>query len=137
MTEPITLSQKQLPEFLLQVATVRPVMILGAPGVGKTALVNQFAELVGLPCVSLLCSQLAPEDLIGVAQLLPNGRSRFCPPTAIARAEPYVLFLAELNASSAEVQKAFYSLIHERRVGEYVLSEGSVIVAAGNRAEDN
>jgi hypothetical protein len=81
MRETITLSQKQLPEFLLQVATVRPVMILGAPGIGKTALVNQFAELVGLPCVSLLGSQLAPEDLIGVPQLLPNGRSRFCPPT--------------------------------------------------------
>jgi len=137
MSQTIALSQKQLPEFLLQVATVRPVMILGAPGIGKTALVNQFAELVGLPCVSLLGSQLAPEDLIGVPQLLPNGRSRFCPPTLIARDEPYVLFLDELNASTPEVQKAFYSLIHERRVGEYTLPAGSVIVAAGNRAEDN
>jgi hypothetical protein len=137
MTETITLTQKQLPEFLLQVATVRPVMILGAPGIGKTALVNQFADMVGLPCVSLLGSQLAPEDLVGVPQLLPNGRSRFCPPTVIARDEPYVLFLDELNASSPEVQKAFYSLVHERRVGEYVLPEGSVIVAAGNRAHDN
>jgi MoxR-like ATPase len=137
MSQTITLTQKQLPEFLLQVATVRPVMILGAPGIGKTALVNQFAELVGLPCVSLLGSQLAPEDLIGVPQRLPNGRSRFCPPTLIARDEPYVLFLDELNASSPEVQKAFYSLIHERRIGEYTLPTGSVIVAAGNRAEDN
>src|SRR3954470_2030389 len=136
MNEPITLSQKQLPELLLQVATVRPVMILGAPGIGKTALVNQFAEMVGLPCVSLLGSQLAPEDLIGVPQLLPNGRSRFCPPTLIARDDPYVLFLDELNASSPEVQKAFYSLIHERRVGEYILPDGSIIVAAGNRAQD-
>ena len=55
----------------------------------------------------------------------------------LARDEPYVLFLDELNASSPEVQKAFYSLIHERQVGEYTLPEGSVIVAAGNRAEDN
>lgn len=86
-----------------------------------------------MPCVSLLGSQFAPEDLIGVPQLLPNGRSRFCPPTLIARDEPYVLFLDELNASSPEVQKAFYSLIHERRVGEYTLPAGSVIVAAGNR----
>jgi hypothetical protein len=137
MSEPITLTQRQLPEFLLQVATVRPVMILGAPGIGKTALVNEFAGMVGLPCVSLLGSQLAPEDLIGVPQILPNGRSRFCPPTLIARDDPYVLFLDELNASSPEVQKAFYSLIHDRRVGEYCLPDGSVIVAAGNRAEDN
>lgn len=109
MSEPITLTQHQLPEFLLQVATVRPVMILGAPGIGKTALVNQFAEMVGLPCVSLLGSQLAPEDLIGVPQILPNGRSRFCPPTLIARDEPYVLFLDELNAFWTSGELAFSS----------------------------
>lgn len=137
MNEAVTLTQKQLPEFLLHVATVRPVMILGAPGIGKTALVGQFAEMVGLPCVSLLGSQLAPEDLLGVPQLLPNGRSRFCPPTVIARDEPYLLFLDELNASTPEVQKAFYSLIHERRVGEYSLPDGSIVIGAGNRAQDN
>src|SRR5205814_2095112 len=81
MNETFPLTQRQLPEYLLHVATVRPVMILGAPGIGKTALVQQFAEMVGLVCVSLLGSQLAPEDLIGVPQLLPNGKSRFCPPT--------------------------------------------------------
>jgi MoxR-like ATPase len=137
VNETVTLTQKQLPDFLLHVATVRPVMILGAPGIGKTALVQQFAEMVGLPCVSLLGSQLAPEDLLGVPQLLPNGKSRFCPPTLITRDEPYLLFLDELNASTPEVQKAFYRLIHERRVGEYLLPEGSVIVGAGNRAQDN
>jgi MoxR-like ATPase len=137
MSQTVSLTQSQLPEFLLHVATVRPVMILGAPGIGKTALVVQFAETVGLPCVSLLGSQLAPEDLLGVPQLLPEGKSRFCPPTQIARDEPYLLFLDELNASSPEVQKAFYSLIHERRVGEYVLPAGSIVVGAGNRAQDN
>lgn len=54
----------------------------------------------------------------------------------IAREEPYVLFLDELNACSQEVQKAFYSLIHERRIGEYHLPEGSVVIGAGNRTQD-
>jgi hypothetical protein len=60
--------------------------------------------------VSLLGSQLAPEDLIGVPQIV-NGTSRFCPPSLIARREAYCLFLDELNACTHEVQKAFYSLI--------------------------
>jgi MoxR-like ATPase len=47
------------------------------------------------------------------------------------------LFLDELNACSQDVQKAFYSLIHERRVGEYVLPKGSVVIGAGNRAQDS
>jgi hypothetical protein len=55
----------------------------------------------------------------------------------IARKEPYCLFLDELNACTPEVQKAFYSLIHERRIGEYALPAGSVVIGAGNRAQDS
>jgi MoxR-like ATPase len=47
------------------------------------------------------------------------------------------LFLDELNACTQEVQKAFYSLIHERRIGEYVLPGGSIVIGAGNRAQDS
>ncbi|MCX5661289.1 MAG: MoxR family ATPase [Planctomycetota bacterium] len=132
----VALTQKELSEFLLNVAVVRPVFIWGAPGIGKSALVQQFSEHVGLPCVSLLGSQLAPEDIIGVPQII-EGKSRFCPPAMIAREAPYCLFLDELNACSHEVQKAFYSLIHERRIGDYALPKGSVVVGAGNRAQDS
>lgn len=136
MNSDITLTQQELGEFLLHVAVVRPVFIWGAPGIGKSALVQEFAHQVGLPCVSLLGSQLAPEDLLGVPQII-DGKSRFCPPTMIARETPYCLFLDELNACSHEVQKAFYSLIHERRVGDYELPAGSVVIGAGNRAQDS
>ncbi len=136
MNAAVTVTQKQLSDILLNVAVVRPVFIWGPPGVGKSSLVQQFAAQVGLECVSLLGSQLAPEDIIGVPQIL-DGTSRFCPPRSIARAEPYCLFLDELNACSHEVQKAFYSLIHERRVGEYTLPDGSIVVGAGNRAQDS
>lgn len=136
MNASITVTPKQLSEFLLNVAVVRPVFIWGPPGIGKSSLVQQFAAEVGLPCVSLLGSQLAPEDLIGVPQI-EDGTSRFCPPRMIARREPYCLFLDELNACSHEVQKAFYSLIHERRIGEYYLPEGSIVIGAGNRAQDS
>jgi len=136
MNPSATLTQKQLFEFLLNIAPLRPVFIWGAPGTGKSSIVTQFAESVGIPCVSLLGSQLAPEDIIGVPQII-EGTSRFCPPGMIARKEPYCLFLDELNACSHEVQKSFYSLIYERRVGEYHLPEGSIVVGAGNRAQDS
>lgn len=132
----ITVDQNQLRNVLLNVATVRPVFIWGAPGIGKSAIVDQFATDVGLECVSLLGSQLAPEDIIGVPQIV-DGRSVFCPPRMVAREEPYCLFLDELNACSQEVQKAFYSLILERRIGEYHLPEGSIVIGAGNRSQDN
>lgn len=136
MNLPVQVTQEELSEILLTVAPVRPVFIWGAPGIGKSALVEQFASDVGMECVSLLGSQLAPEDIIGIPRI--NGNvSEFLPPKMIARNEPYVLFLDELNACSQEVQKAFYSLIYERRIGEYHLPVGSVVIGAGNRAQDN
>ena len=136
MNLPISVTQSDLLEILLNVATIRPVFIWGAPGIGKSALVEKFAAEVGLPCVSLLGSQLAPEDIIGIPQIQ-DDVSTFLPPKMIARKEPYVLFLDELNACSQEVQKAFYSLIHERRIGEYHLPIGSIVIGAGNRAQDS
>lgn len=136
MNLPVTVTQDDLLEILINVAPTRPVFIWGAPGIGKSALVEQFASELSLPCVSLLGSQLAPEDIIGIPRI--NGEtSEFLPPKMIARKEPYVLFLDELNACSQEVQKAFYSLIHERRIGEYHLPEGSIIIGAGNRMQDS
>lgn len=136
MNLPISVTQNDLLDILLNIATVRPVFIWGAPGIGKSAMVETFAEEVGLPCISLLGSQLAPEDIIGIPQI--NGEtSEFLPPKMIARKEPYILFLDELNACSQEVQKAFYSLIHERRIGEYHLPEGSIVIGAGNRTQDS
>jgi hypothetical protein len=130
-----SVTPSQLTKLLLNVALVRPVFLWGPPGIGKSALVEQFAQEVGLDCVSLLGSQLAPEDLIGVPRI-EDGKSVFCPPRVIARDAPYLLFVDELNACSFEVQKAFYSLINDRRLGEYQLPVGSVVVGAGNRAQD-
>jgi len=136
MQSAVTITPAQLPAVLLDVATVRPVFLWGAPGIGKSSLVREFAASLGLECVSLLGTQLAPEDLIGVPQIV-GDRSRFCPPEMIARAEPYCLFLDELNSAPPDVQKSFYSLILDRRIGSYELPAGSVVIGAGNRATDN
>nr|WP_045745654.1 MULTISPECIES: MoxR family ATPase [Actinoplanes] len=136
MHSAITVTPAQLPGLLLHVAVVRPVFLWGAPGIGKSSLVRDFADSLGLECVTLVGTQLAAEDLIGVPELH-NGRSRFAPPESIARDEPYCLFLDELNASGPDVQKAFYSLILDRRIGAYELPEGSIVIGAGNRASDN
>jgi AAA domain (dynein-related subfamily) len=129
------LTPSEITPFLLHVAIHRPVFIWGAPGIGKSDIVKQFGEQVGLECVSILGSQLAPEDLMGVPRI-ENGFTKFFPPSLIARDKPYILFLDELNGCSQDVQKAFYSLILDQRVGEYTMPSGSIVIAAGNRAED-
>ena len=50
----VSIDQNQLKELLLQVGLVRPVFIWGGPGIGKSAIVEQFAAELGLPCVCLI-----------------------------------------------------------------------------------
>ncbi len=131
----LTLTQEELSVFLERVAPYRPIFVWGQPGIGKSAIVEQYATKTGLECVALLGSQLSPEDIIGIPQIM-DGTFRFCPPRLIAKHEAYCLFLDEFNACSFDVQKVFYTLIHDRRIGEYKLPEGSIVIAAGNRAQD-
>ncbi len=64
-------------------------------------------------------------------------RSVFCPPRILLpeQPEPFCLFLDELPACAPDVQKAFYSLLLERRLGEHALPKGTWVVAAGNRLQ--
>jgi hypothetical protein len=112
-------------------------LLQAPPGVGKTAIVAQAAADAGLPCRSLLGTQIAPEDVSGIPRIV-GERSVFCPPRVLLpeQPEPFCLFLDELPACSADVQKAFYPLLLERRLGEHPLPAGSWVVAAGNRVED-
>jgi hypothetical protein len=131
----LDMTPRQIGEYLKSVGRVCPIFIWGPPGIGKSALIEQFAHYSGLECTTLMGSQLTPEDIYGIAQVV-DGRTQFCPPRMIAKDYPYCLFLDEFNACSSEVQKAFYSLVHDRRIGEYKMPEGCMILAAGNRLHD-
>ncbi len=133
----VTLKEAQ--RIIKTVAHELSVLLLSPPGIGKSAAVNQAAAAAGLPCTSLLGTQLAPEDVSGIPRI-ENGRSVFCPPKIILPEDlssPYCLFLDELPACSPDIQKAFYSLLLERRIGENRLPKGTWVVAAGNRPEDH
>jgi len=95
---PASVTQSQLYNLLLNVAMVRPVFIWGSPGIGKTAIITQFDAELGLPLVTMLGSQLAPEDIIGVPVIVDNRYSIFCPPKMLVKNKPFILFLDELNA---------------------------------------
>ncbi len=133
--ETVTLAQAR--ELIRCLAAEQSVLILSPPGVGKSDVVRQVAVEAGLPCRSLLGTQIAPEDVSGVPRII-GERSVFCPPRVLLPEQPekFCLFLDELPACAPDVQKAFYSLLLERRIGEFQLPAGTWVVAAGNRAED-
>jgi hypothetical protein len=133
--EGVTLRQaKQLVQCMAQ---EQSFLLLSPPGIGKSEMVYEAAREAGLPCRSLLGTQIAPEDVSGIPRII-GERSVFCPPRILLpeNPEPFCLFLDELPACAPDVQKAFYSLLLERRLGEHALPPGTWVVAAGNRLQD-
>ena len=132
----VTISEAK--SIISSMAHRQSILLLSAPGVGKSDAVRQAAAKAGLECKSLLGTQIAPEDVSGIPRIV-GERSVFCPPRILLPenvSKPFCLFLDELPACSPDIQKAFYSLLLERRIGEHHLPEGTWVVAAGNRAED-
>lgn len=128
---------RQAKKLIQCMAQEQSFLLLSAPGIGKSEMVYEAAREAGLPCRSLLGTQIAPEDVSGVPRII-GERSVFCPPRILLpeRPEPFCLFLDELPACAPDVQKAFYSLLLERRLGEHALPPGTWVVAAGNRLQD-
>ena len=135
LQETITLQKAK--KLIQCMAHEQSLLLLSPPGVGKSDIVFQAAQEAGLACRSLLGTQIAPEDVSGIPRIV-GERSVFCPPRALLpeSSEPFCLFLDELPACAPDVQKAFYSLLLERRIGEYALPAGTWVVAAGNRMQD-
>lgn len=135
LVESITLNHAK--SLIRCLAHEESLLLLSPPGIGKSDSVVQTAAEAGLPCRSLLGTQIAPEDVSGVPRII-GGRTVFCPPRILLPEDPqpFCLFLDELPACSPDVQKAFYSLLLERRLGEHQLPRGTWVVAAGNRVED-
>ena len=135
LTETVTLSEAK--SLITAMAHAQSILLLSAPGLGKSQIVQQAAAAAGLPCRSLLGTQIAPEDVSGVPRIV-GERSVFCPPRILLpeKPEPFCLFLDELPACTPDVQKAFYSLLLERRLGEHALPPGTWVVSAGNRLQD-
>lgn len=133
--EAVTLRQAK--KLIQCMAHEQSFLLLSAPGLGKSEIVYEAAREAGLPCRSLLGTQIAPEDVSGIPRIV-GERSVFCPPRLLLpeRPEPFCLFLDELPACAPDVQKAFYSLLLERRLGEHQLPAGTWVVAAGNRLQD-
>jgi hypothetical protein len=135
LEETITLRQSKA--LIRCMAHEQSFLLLSPPGVGKSEMVYEAAAEAGLPCRSLLGTQIAPEDVSGIPRIV-GERSVFCPPRILLpeQPEPFCLFLDELPACAPDVQKAFYSLLLERRLGEHRLPPGTWVVAAGNRVQD-
>ncbi len=118
----------------LAVAARVPVLLWGAPGTGKSTVVQQLAEALDWPCEVVIASIREPSDFAGLP-VVADGGVRFAPPTwatNLLDAGRGLLFLDEISTAPPAVQAALLRVVLERTVGDLRLPDDVVVVAAAN-----
>lgn len=120
-----------------------PVFIWGAPGIGKSQIVQQVADAMGYGMRDIRLALFDPTDVKGIPYMdIEVHKMKIAPPSELPSKEEakdhkgIIVFFDELNSAPPTVQAAAYQLILDRRCGEYELPDNCVIIAAGNRESD-
>lgn len=146
----ITQTKNKLITLPIEIA----ILISGNHGIGKSAIVRQVAQFLGIPCVDFRLSQNDVGDLKGMPFHI-KGRTVFAPPEFFPLKEADaielkellnltedislgrygdkgILFLDEINRANREVQQAAFELVLDRRLNLRSLPPGWRVVAAIN-----
>jgi len=112
-----------------------PLHIWGPCGVGKSQIVAQVAADLDYNFLDVRAVQLDPVDLRGLPRIAAD-QTEWVPPKFLPTTGRGILFLDELTSAPQMTQAGCYQLVLDRRLGEYVLPDGWVVIAAGNPASE-
>lgn len=120
--------------------SLSPILLRSAPGVGKSTIVREVAEKLGIGFIDIRLSQMEPVDLRGLPVPNHDDKSVEWYVTSDLPRDPKskgIILFDEITAADRSLQVASYELILDRRLGKlYKLPDGWYIVAAGNRTID-
>ena len=110
-----------------------PVLLRGRHGIGKSSVVYQYGESLGMPVVERRASQMTEGDLLGLPTV-DEGVTSFCPPDWFATAcdAGVVLFLDEVDRATLEVRQGIFELCDSRKLAGHALHPDTLIFAAVN-----
>jgi predicted AAA+ superfamily ATPase len=141
----------------------RPLLIWGAPGIGKTSVVKGFGlKTAGVPVIEVILSLMEPTDVAGLPGVEPDSKYggtkrsvNFLPmiwPLDNGDIEKEdengkkikipgkggIIFLDEVNRAHPAVQAAMLKVVLDREIAaaNYKIPDKWLILAAANRPED-
>lgn len=117
------------------IAINKPVMLWGAPGIGKSDMVRDAAKSLKRDMIDLRGSTLDAVDVRGLPHVTAEGKSTFAFPDFFPEDGTGILFFDEINRALMMVQNALLQLVLDRRLGDYVLPKEWAMVAACNDAK--
>lgn len=149
----IYLARNEWGQYEIPAEKQRPVLLMGPPGIGKTAIMEQVAAQEGVALVSYTITHHTRQSAIG----LPVIREREYNGTNFSVTEytmseiissvydkmeqtglkEGILFLDEINCVSETLAPTMLQFLQYKTFGTHRVPEGWIIIAAGNPPEYN
>ncbi len=140
-------------EYLIPPVHQRPTLLIGAPGIGKTRIMEQVARECGIALVAYTITHHTRQSAIGlpfISKKQYGGKEYAVTEYTMSEivASVYekmeetgikegILFLDEINCVSETLAPAMLQFLQYKSFGNHKIPEGWIIVAAGNPPEYN
>ena len=131
----------------------RPILLMGPPGIGKTAIMEQAASECGIALVSYTITHHTRQSAIGLPFLtkrnyggIEHTITEYTMSEIIASVydkmeqtglQEGILFIDEINCVSETLAPTMLQFLQRKTFGSHAVPQGWVIVAAGNPPEYN
>jgi len=140
-------------EYVIPIEKQRPIFLVGAPGIGKTAIMEQISSELGVGLVSYSMTHHTRQSALGlpfIAKKTYGGKvytvSEYTMSEIIASVydmteatgnKEGILFLDEINCVSETLAPSMLQFLQYKIFGRHRVPEGWIVVTAGNPPEYN
>ena len=140
-------------EYVIPVSAQRPLFIMGAPGIGKTDIMKQVAQELGIGLVSYSMTHHTRQSALGLPLIVKkqyDGKaydvSEYTMSEILSTVYDVVeedgvpqgiLFLDEINCVSETLAPSMLQFLQFKTFGRHKVPDGWVVVTAGNPPEYN
>lgn len=146
-------SKDEFGNFLIPPEEQRPVFLMGPPGIGKTAIMKQVADELGVGLVSYSMTHHTRQSALGLPTIVKKTYggeaytvSEYTMSEIIASVydmmeqtgvQEGILFLDEINCVSETLTPTMLQFLQYKTFGRHRVPEGWLVVTAGNPPEYN
>lgn len=146
-------TKNEFGDYVIPIEKQRPIFLMGAPGIGKTSIMEQIASELGVGLVSYSMTHHTRQSALGlpfIEKKVYGGKeyniSEYTMSEIIASVydmieatghKEGILFLDEINCVSETLAPAMLQFLQYKIFGRHTVPKGWIVVTAGNPPEYN
>ena len=146
-------TKNEFGDYVIPIEKQRPIFLMGAPGIGKTAIMEQVASELNVGLVSYSMTHHTRQSALGLPFIVKKNYggveydvSEYTMSEIIASVydmiettghKEGILFLDEINCVSETLAPAMLQFLQYKIFGRHTVPKGWIVVTAGNPPEYN